>query len=67
MVRALSQDEDTYPDASRFHPNRYLTDEGQMKDDITDYFAFGNGGRVIQIWCHSACACVFVLVSISTY
>jgi cytochrome P450 len=43
MIRALSRDEDTYPNASRFDPNRHLTAEGQLKDRIVDHFAFGNG------------------------
>ncbi|OAX42469.1 cytochrome P450 [Rhizopogon vinicolor AM-OR11-026] len=43
---ALSRDEDTYPDASRFDPNRHLTAEGKLKDRTFNHFAFGNGRRI---------------------
>ncbi|KAG1745097.1 cytochrome P450 [Suillus paluster] len=43
---ALSRDENTFPDASRFDPNRHLTADGQLKDHFVNHFAFGNGRRV---------------------
>ncbi|OAX43366.1 cytochrome P450 [Rhizopogon vinicolor AM-OR11-026] len=43
---ALSRDEDTYPDASRFDPNRHLTAEGQLKVRVFNHFVFGNGRRI---------------------
>jgi cytochrome P450 len=44
MIRALSRDEDKFPDASRFDPNRHLTVDGQLKDRHTsNLFAFGFG------------------------
>ncbi|KAG2337220.1 cytochrome P450 [Suillus weaverae] len=42
---ALSQDEDTYPDASRFDPSRHLTVDGKLKDLFVNHFAFGHGRR----------------------
>ncbi|KAG0701453.1 cytochrome P450 [Suillus ampliporus] len=43
---ALSRDEDTFPDASRFDPSRYLTVDGQLKDPFVNHFGFGHGRRV---------------------
>ncbi|KAG2337203.1 cytochrome P450 [Suillus weaverae] len=42
---ALSRDEDTYPDASRFDPSRHLTVDGKLKDPFVNHFAFGHGRR----------------------
>ncbi|KAG1780981.1 cytochrome P450 [Suillus placidus] len=43
---ALSRDEDTYPDASRFDPSRHLTVDGKLKDPFVNHFAFGHGRRI---------------------
>ncbi|KAG2335247.1 cytochrome P450 [Suillus weaverae] len=43
---ALSQDEDTYLDASRFDPSRHLTVDGKLKDPFVNHFAFGHGRRI---------------------
>ncbi|KAJ8592745.1 cytochrome P450, partial [Rhizopogon salebrosus TDB-379] len=43
---ALSRDEDVFPDASRFDPNRHLTIDGQLKDHVVNHFAFGHGRRI---------------------
>ncbi|KAG1742276.1 cytochrome P450 [Suillus paluster] len=43
---ALSRDEDTYPDAARFDPDRHLTADGQLKDNFVNHFAFGHGRRI---------------------
>ncbi|KAG2141287.1 cytochrome P450 [Suillus clintonianus] len=43
---ALSRDEDTFPDASRFDPSRYLTADGKLKDNLVNHFAFGYGRRI---------------------
>ncbi|KAG1907635.1 cytochrome P450 [Suillus fuscotomentosus] len=42
---ALSRDEDIFPDASRFDPNRHLTVDGKLKDPFVNHFAFGHGRR----------------------
>jgi cytochrome P450 len=43
---ALSRDEDMFPDASHFDPNRHLTDDGKLKDNFVNHFAFGHGRRI---------------------
>ncbi|KAG1792683.1 cytochrome P450 [Suillus plorans] len=43
---ALSRDEDVFPDASRFDPNRHLTVDGKLKDPFVNHFAFGHGRRI---------------------
>ncbi|KAG2138876.1 cytochrome P450 [Suillus cothurnatus] len=43
---ALSRDEDMFPDASHFDPNRHLTDDGKLKDHFVNHFAFGHGRRI---------------------
>ncbi|KAG1723718.1 cytochrome P450 [Suillus paluster] len=43
---AMSRDEDTYPDASRFDPSRHLTVDGQLTDPFANLFVFGHGRRV---------------------
>ncbi|OJA20204.1 hypothetical protein AZE42_04623 [Rhizopogon vesiculosus] len=46
MARALSRDEEIFPDASRFDPGRHLTIDGQLKEHIVNHFAFGHGRRI---------------------
>ncbi|KAG2081101.1 cytochrome P450 [Suillus cothurnatus] len=41
--RALSRDEDIFPDASHFDPSRHLTVDGKLKDPFVNHFAFGHG------------------------
>ncbi|KAG2138826.1 cytochrome P450 [Suillus cothurnatus] len=43
---ALSRDEDMFPDASHFDPNRHLTVDGKLKDPFVSHFAFGHGRRI---------------------
>ncbi|KAG0694426.1 cytochrome P450 [Suillus ampliporus] len=43
---AVSRDEDTFPDASRFDPSRHLTVDGQLKDHFVNHIAFGHGRRI---------------------
>ncbi|OAX38699.1 cytochrome P450 [Rhizopogon vinicolor AM-OR11-026] len=43
---ALSRDENTFPDASRFDPSRHLTIDGQLKESIVNSFIFGHGRRI---------------------
>ncbi|KAG1831323.1 cytochrome P450 [Suillus variegatus] len=42
---ALSRDEDVFPNASHFDPNRHLTVDGKLKDPFVNHFAFGHGRR----------------------
>ncbi|OAX33598.1 cytochrome P450 [Rhizopogon vinicolor AM-OR11-026] len=44
---ALSRDEETFPDASRFDPGRHLTIDGQLKDHIVNHFACTDSYRRI--------------------
>ncbi|KAG1797052.1 cytochrome P450 [Suillus plorans] len=44
--RALSRDEDIFPDASRFDPSRHLTVNGKLKNPFVNHFAFGHGRRI---------------------
>ncbi|KAG2116896.1 cytochrome P450 [Suillus cothurnatus] len=43
---ALSRDEDMFPDASHFDPNRHLTVDGKLKDSFVNHFSFGHGRRI---------------------
>ncbi|KAG1831330.1 cytochrome P450 [Suillus variegatus] len=43
---ALSRDEDIFPNASCFDPNRHLTVDGELKDSFVNHFAFGHGRRI---------------------
>ncbi|KAG1755085.1 cytochrome P450 [Suillus paluster] len=44
---ALSRDEETAPDASRFDPSCHLTADGQLKDHFVNHTtAFGFGRRI---------------------
>ena len=53
MIRAISRDEDEFPDASRFDPSRHITMDGQLKDRNTaNHFAFGYGRCVTRICYH---------------
>ncbi|THU87354.1 cytochrome P450 [Dendrothele bispora CBS 962.96] len=47
-VRGLNRDPDIYgPDADDFRPERYLDDEGMIKDETSDgHFAYGFGHRI---------------------
>ncbi|KAG2110341.1 cytochrome P450, partial [Suillus discolor] len=40
-IRALSRDEDMFPDASCFNPSRHLTVDGKLKDPFVNHMAFG--------------------------
>jgi len=52
MIRAISRNEDEFPDALRFDPSRHLTTDRQLKDRITaNHFAFGRGRCVTRIFC----------------
>jgi cytochrome P450 len=42
--RAMSQDEEVYPNPSRFDPGRHFTADGNLKDEPTyNHFGFGFG------------------------
>ncbi|KAG2051170.1 cytochrome P450, partial [Suillus hirtellus] len=46
IVRALSWDEDIFPDASHFNPSCHLTIDGKLKNTVVNHFAFGHGRHI---------------------
>ncbi|KAG1740832.1 cytochrome P450 [Suillus paluster] len=44
-IRAISRDPEVYPDPDTFKPQRWINDEGRMRDDLS-FFVFGFGRRV---------------------
>ncbi|KAG1811449.1 cytochrome P450, partial [Suillus subaureus] len=42
-LRALSWDEDMYPNASCFNPSHHLTVDGKLRDPFVHHCAFGHG------------------------
>ncbi|KAG0694249.1 cytochrome P450 [Suillus ampliporus] len=51
---AVSRDEDTFPDASRFDPSRHLTADGQLKDHFVNHIAFGRWFAENGLWTATA-------------
>ncbi|KAG1841021.1 cytochrome P450 [Suillus subalutaceus] len=49
-LKALSRDEDMFPDASRFDPSRHLTVDGKLKDPFVNHFAFGRWFAECSLW-----------------
>ncbi|KAJ8579712.1 hypothetical protein M405DRAFT_835468 [Rhizopogon salebrosus TDB-379] len=50
MVRALSRDEDMFPNASLFDPSRHLTTDGQLTDPLVNHPAFGRWFAGNAVW-----------------
>jgi cytochrome P450 len=44
--RAILHDPETYPDPEEFKPERFLNEDGSVKDDPTLALAFGAGKRI---------------------
>jgi cytochrome P450 len=44
--RAILHDPDTYPDPEEFKPERFLNEDGSVRDDPTLALAFGAGKRI---------------------
>ena len=44
MCRAIGRDPEVYPDPEEFKPERWLDDEGKMRDDLK-FFNWGFGRR----------------------
>ena len=44
--RAILHDPDAYPDPEEFKPERFLSEDGSVKDDPTLALAFGAGKRI---------------------
>jgi cytochrome P450 len=45
-LRAILHDPETYPDPEEFKPERFLNEDGSVKDDPTLALAFGAGKRI---------------------
>lgn len=43
--RAILHDEEVYPEPEEFKPERFLTEDGKVKDDSLLVYAFGYGRR----------------------
>lgn len=48
LYRAMSQDEQKYPNPSQFSPERFLDADGNLNDDTVN-IAFGFGRRFVMI------------------
>ena len=46
VLRAMTRDEEVYPDAESFRPERFLKADGTLNDDTMEY-AFGFGRRYV--------------------
>lgn len=44
ICRAISRDPDVYPDPEAFKPSRWLSEKGQMREDLK-FFNWGFGRR----------------------
>jgi cytochrome P450 len=44
--RAILHDPETYPDPEEFKPERFLNEDGSVRDDPTLALAFGAGKRI---------------------
>ncbi len=44
--RAILHDPETYPDPEEFKPERFLNEDGSVRDDPTLALAFGAGRRI---------------------
>jgi len=53
MSRAITQDEESYPDAKTFKPERFFNADGTLNDD-TMYYVFGFGRRYATPAPHNA-------------
>ena len=45
LPRAILHDEEVYPEPEEFRPERFLTEDGKVKDDSLLVYAFGYGRR----------------------
>ena len=46
QLRAILHDPETYPDPEEFKPERFLNQDGSVRDDPTLALAFGAGRRI---------------------
>ena len=46
LFRAILHDPETYPDPEEFKPERFLNEDGSVKDDPALALAFGAGRRI---------------------
>jgi cytochrome P450 len=60
--RAILHDPETYPDPEEFKPERFLNDDGSVRDDPTLSVVFGLGKRICP-GRHFVDATVFIVAS----
>ena len=60
--RSILHDPETYPDPEEFRPERFLTKDGNVRDDPTLTLAFGAGRRICP-GRHIVDATLFVVAS----
>lgn len=48
FFRAILHDPDVYPDPEAFKPERFLTEDGELKEDPSLMCAFGFGRRFVS-------------------
>jgi cytochrome P450 len=60
--RAILHDPETYPDPEEFKPERFLNEDGSVRDDPTLALAFGAGKRICP-GRHIVDATLFIVVS----
>ena len=62
MFRAILHDPELYPDPEEFKPERFLNQDGSVRDDPTLSLAFGVGKRICP-GRHFADATIFIFTS----
>ena len=60
--RAILHDPEIYPDPEEFKPERFLNEDGSVRDDPTLSLVFGNGKRVCPRR-HFVDATIFIVTS----
>jgi cytochrome P450 len=60
--RAILHDPDIYPDPEEFKPERFLNEDGSVRNDPTLSFAFGFGKRICP-GRHVVDATIFIVAS----
>jgi cytochrome P450 len=61
--RAILHDPETYPDPEEFKPERFLNEDGSVRDDPTLSLAFGIGKRICP-GRHLVDSTVFIVTSL---
>jgi cytochrome P450 len=62
IFRAILHDPETYPDPEEFKPERFLNEDGTVRDDPTLSLVFGIGKRICA-GRHFVDATIFIVIS----